>query len=416
MRSERQKIPIVLKLKRFKSSPVIRKLNRLISRFFPPVKFNGTVKRLLIFRNDKIGDAMVTLPVFRDLKLNCPEMKIDVIASEKNRFIFEDLEFIDDIIDLNISDGDTPSFLKIPIIGGFLLFLKFILFPLLFSSEFRNQLKLLRQNSYDASLDLVGLKRNSLIGKYVSGFNLGPGRLAAFIFYDYYLDNNWVSLFDVDFMSRKIELALTESFGFKFVKRDRSLPIIPLNLNRSSRGSVDEFDIIFHLGTDKLRKLESEKVKLIIESFGDLNLLITDSRETTEFKSFRDAFSERKNITFRLFETLEELACVCGKSKLLVCYDGGQAHYLSQYIKTFTIFGPGSAALWKPYEFVDYEIAESDSSGYKVLMSKGKNGHIAVYRDIWCSPCFDTGCKSRPCLNDLSAEFLTRIIKQYCMK
>jgi ADP-heptose:LPS heptosyltransferase len=416
MRTKRQKIPFILKLKRLKNSGIVRALNARISGFFPPMRFKGDVKRILIFRNDKLGDAIVTLPVLRDLKLNYPDLKIDVVSSGKNRFIFENSGFVDSIIELNIAAEDTPVFLKIPVVGGFLLFLKFVLFPLLLSSDFRNNLKILRRNKYDVSADLVGLKRNSLIAKYVSRFTIGPGRLAAFLFYDYYLDTNWVSPFDGDFMTRKIERALTTPMGMNISKRNTSLPVIPLLPNSAPEDSRNEFDIIFHLGTGRLRKLEFEKVKMIIKSFKKLKLLITDSGETSEFRSLQSIFAGNEHVSLRLFESLNDLSYVSNRSKLLFCYDGGQAHYLSQYIRTITIFGPGSAALWKPYEFTDYEPVENNVSGYRVLRSKGKYGHIVIYREIWCSPCFDTGCISRPCLNDLSAESITRIINQYCLR
>lgn len=415
MMSERQKIPLVLKFKRFKNSKLIRRINSFVSGFFPPVRFNGSVKRILIFRNDRIGDAMVTLPVLRDIKRNYPDMIIDVAVSPKNKFIFENAKFVDNLYELNIAAESTPALLKIPVVGGILLFLKYIVIPFIFSSDFRKQLKVLKHNNYDVSADLVGMKRNSLIGKYVSGFTIGPGRLAAFLFYDYYIDSNWVSPFDSDFMTRKIEKALTESLNLVLLKRDKSLPILPQNTKTVPAGEVAGFDIIFHLGSGSLRKLKLSDERSIIDAFKDKKLLITDSRKTPEFESLKNKLADYPNITFMLFETLGEIAQLCSVSKLLFCYDGGQAHFLSQYIRTLTVFGPGSAALWKPYEFEDYEISESDQAGYKVMVSRGAKRHVIVFREIWCSPCFDTGCRTRPCLNELSPELIIRIIKQYCM-
>lgn len=128
-----------------------------------------------------------------------------------------------------------------------------------------------------------------------------------------------------------------------------------------------------------------------------------------------DFFRGKANITFRLYPALKDMVMDCQSSELLFCYDGGQSHYLAQYIRTITIFGPGSAALWKPYEFEEYNSIESDASGTKAIVSAGRFGHIAIHNLIWCSPCFDSGCKSRPCINKLSTEFISKIINKYCL-
>jgi ADP-heptose:LPS heptosyltransferase len=412
--NNRQAIPLLLKLKRFKSSAFIRGINDFLSKIKPPRRFNGVPGRLLIFRNDRIGDAMVTLPVLRDIKLNYPDTEIDVITSPSNNFIFEEFPYITNIIHLKINGNETGFFYKLPLIGGFTLFMKYLLLPFLFSSDFRIKLKSMHARKYDFAVDMVGLKRNAIAAGYTAGFTAGPGRLLPFLFYDYYSDSNWVTSGDTDFMTRKIEKFFEDSTEIQLKEKNNDTPL--LEYQTGIHPAEKKVDILFHFGTSSLRKLDIEKEKQLIREFGEFNIIVTDSIESASFMNLRNEFIEYDNIKFILYDSLKELAKECINSKLLVCYDGGQAHYLSQYIRTIAIFGPGSAALWKPYEFADYEQLISDEHGACAIVSGGEMKHIAIYRSMWCNPCFDTGCKTKPCLGDISAEFISNVIKENCLK
>jgi hypothetical protein len=267
---------------------------------------------------------------------------------------------------------------------------------------------------YDYAIDAVGLKRNAIIAGYAAGFTAGPGRLLPFLFYDYYSDSNWVTAGDTDFMTRKIEKIITDSTGIRLIKRSQNILLPGVTLKKET-GKKD-IDIIFHIGTTNLRKLEYEKEKEIIKQFSNYKLVITDSRGSKTFLKFKNEFAGSRNITFKLYNTLKDLAEDSLRAEMLVCYDGGQAHYLSQYVRTVTIFGPGSPVLWKPYEFSDYKLLAKDTKGGAAIISEGKFRHIAIYRPVWCNPCFDTGCKTRPCLGELTTEFIIDIIKGNCLK
>jgi len=399
----------MLKLKRLKGSAPLRAVNAFISKIKPSRTFEGIPKRILLFRNDRIGDAMVTLPVLRDIKLNYPDTEIDVITSPNNNFIFEEFPYITNIIRLKINGNETGFFYKLPLFGGLMLFIKYILYPFLFSVEYKKTLKFMSGRGYDYAIDAVGLKRNAIIAGYAAGFTAGPGRLLPFLFYDYYSDSNWVTANDNDFMTRKIENFITDSTGIRLIKRSQNILLPGVTLKKET-GKKD-IDILFHIGTTSLRKLGYEKEKEIIKQFSNYQLVITDSKGSETFLKFKNEFAGSRNITFKLYNTLKDLAEDSQRAEMLVCYDGGQAHYLSQYVRTVTIFGPGSHVLWKPYEFSDYKLLAKDIKGGTAIISGGEFRHIAIYRPVWCSPCFDTGCKTRPCLSELTTEFIINVIK-----
>lgn len=404
------KIPLLLKLKRFKNSVQAEKINSIFSLIKPAGKYKGKPNSILLIRNDRIGDAVVTLPVIRNLKLNYPELQVDVLVSERNKFVFDDFNYADNVIEFNWTPQHLRKIYLMPLVGGFLQFFIYALIPYLFSGSYRKRINRLRAKKYDAAVDLVGLFRNAILSKLISRFNVGPKKFAVHIAYNYYIDSNWVSCKDSDFMTNKIQKAVENALGLSVLKKDTSLPLIKINTQKQS---ASVYDVMFHLGTSQLRKLSTQKEKDIIELMDTFNVLVTDSFETPNYIELKDNFRSKDKIDFKIFSSLREAASECLNSKILLCYDGGQAHYLSQFVKTFSIFGPGSASLWRPFEFAGYTLLEENPQGVRVFQSGGKFRHISIHKPIWCSPCFDVGCKEKPCLSQIDAEFVWKIIKKY---
>ena len=55
------------------------------------------VKRLLIFRFDRIGDVIVTTPILKALKRNHPQLRLGVLASASNAELLENCPYVDDL-------------------------------------------------------------------------------------------------------------------------------------------------------------------------------------------------------------------------------------------------------------------------------------------------------------------------------
>jgi ADP-heptose:LPS heptosyltransferase len=77
------------------------KIKAYLLRFFTSKKARDfdirNVKKVLFFRYDRIGDMVITTPVFRELKLFIPEIKITVLASKANQSVLSNNPYIDDI-------------------------------------------------------------------------------------------------------------------------------------------------------------------------------------------------------------------------------------------------------------------------------------------------------------------------------
>lgn len=56
-----------------------------------------SVKRLLIFRYDRIGDMIITTPILRALKRRNPQLRLGVVASESNAELVQNSPYVDDL-------------------------------------------------------------------------------------------------------------------------------------------------------------------------------------------------------------------------------------------------------------------------------------------------------------------------------
>lgn len=412
MHRAKHKIPFTLKLKRLKNSDLFLRFNDIFSYFKKPRVLEKTPYKILLIRNDRIGDAVVTLPVARNIKLNYPDLKIDIIVSGRNRFVFDESGYFDEIIHFEWMSKEPHGIYDLYLLGGIFQFIFYALIPFLFNKDYRNKVNLLKDKKYDAVFDLVGLKRNIVLSRYISDYCAGPRKAFFYWLYDYYMDSNWVTTSDNNFMTAKIEKLLTGSLCLNIEKRNNLLPYI--HTAAGHKGNT-AYDLVFHLGSSELRKLSYDNEKLLIESYTGMSILVTDSGLNSNYRKLKDSIRHNGNVQFKLYASLKDMAPDCINAGTIVCYDGGQAHYLSQYARTVTIFGPGSVALWKPYEFSDYSLLEQDKNGTTALISGGVYRHIALYYPVWCRPCFDTGCRDRPCVENIRVEFIQKIINTYCL-
>ena len=65
--------------------------------------------KICISRIDKLGDMILTLPVIKSIKIQNPNSKIHILASNLNAKILKNIKYIDKVI---IIESDTYSLLK----------------------------------------------------------------------------------------------------------------------------------------------------------------------------------------------------------------------------------------------------------------------------------------------------------------
>ena len=72
-------------------------------------------RNILFLRYDRIGDMVITTPVFRELKRAYPEINISVLASKQNRDVLVNNPYVDKIYTNHKNNllGDLPTLLKL---------------------------------------------------------------------------------------------------------------------------------------------------------------------------------------------------------------------------------------------------------------------------------------------------------------
>ncbi|RBQ32646.1 hypothetical protein CRU92_02725 [Arcobacter sp. FW59] len=61
-----------------------------------PIK-HKEINKILFIRNSKIGDAVCSFPILRELKINFPNSEIDIYAGRDNNFLFKKLPYCNNI-------------------------------------------------------------------------------------------------------------------------------------------------------------------------------------------------------------------------------------------------------------------------------------------------------------------------------
>ena len=169
----------------------------------------GKVQKILIFRFDRIGDMIVTSPVFRALKTRNPKIHIGVVASSVNEELVLNNPYVDEVYVLKRSWRALIS-----------------------------QILQIRRQKYDVLLNFIFNRTTSpgLLANLVApkGFKVGQGPdRYAFYF------NRLLALPRFErHMAETLMLFIEQSFGIKLSDEERGLEI---QVPQAARDHVDRF-------------------------------------------------------------------------------------------------------------------------------------------------------------------------------
>ncbi len=131
-------------------------------------------KSIIVFKQDRLGDLAVVIPLLAFLKKKLKNYKIILVASEANKLLAEKIPYVDTLIIVNNNNLCTSyremSRLKARIIS-FYNFVKY---------DLKIYLTILKNYKFsEYGLDLVGRRRNALVMRFLgikksSGFEIFP--------------------------------------------------------------------------------------------------------------------------------------------------------------------------------------------------------------------------------------------------
>ena len=360
-------------------------------------------KKILIIRIDRLGDAVVTTPLIKALKDVSPDVKIYVLASTKNRLLFENNPYVEKVFYIK-----ADTWLKYSHrLYSSLYFLKSFLKEHLLDKNFWITLFKLKVLRIDLTLDLVGRKRTSFIGKITSKYCITHNLKEFSYFADYCLEYPYVSPYPKKhIVERYFDLC---SRGVKTMLQVNPFDY-PSELYLCNEKPIENRSIIlFHIGGTAYRRLDNNALLEIIKSLSrkfDYDIYLIDEPHNPNLYYFKQNL-RNFNIRFIQQMDLESLIkFVAQKVKLAFVSDGGTAHIFSAITNTFVYFGPSSVWVWYPWDKSRPIHIKTYESGVQVWQTQGKYLHRFIFYPISCSPCYEIGCKEVYCLKALKPEIL----------
>ncbi len=264
------------------------------------------VRKIIVIKNDKIGDMIISTCVFRELKEEYPNSKITVLCSKSNKPIIEKNKFIDNI---DVLDYPPKNF------KDYLAYLKF-------SRKIKNE-------NFDLGIDLRGGLFNILLlffgrVKYKIGFY---NRFFSKIFLDYGYRKNrinrHVTFQRLDLLNKALGINRKNSWPevatdkedfketLKFLKENKIkdfVCVIPDSSVKERQWDMVKWDeIVKHLHT----KYKKYKIVVLGSDMDKMGYL-----------------SEKNNyvITPKEMLNLRTVYLLLKRSKLVICQDGGAMH------------------------------------------------------------------------------------------
>ncbi|MEK6647280.1 MAG: hypothetical protein AABY84_11475 [Candidatus Firestonebacteria bacterium] len=337
------------------------------------------IKTILVKRTDRIGDAVVSLPLLLELNKH---FKITILASEYNNFFLKKL-------------FETKVFTEKPL--NFNQSIKMLSNSLL--TSFQNK----KDNTpqYDLFLDLSGLreldiflkiKKDNLCKYYIS-FNMGIwNRMLD------YAHPGYPVLF-----SKKHILDSYKELISGALDIDIDIPDctdVSDKMEKPNDFNGKGFILVNISGIEKFRGPSS---KMYAEIINEINFngefVIMDELERPHFEEFKK-YIKKGNIIYLDREfSLWELLYISSKSKLYLGSDSGISHLLQIPTNAILFFGNPPQEVWRPYSKNPYR----NKTERDIIIEETKTSSNLIkkiiYGRAWCRPCFDFGCQKPQCLS-----------------
>ncbi|MBT3880898.1 MAG: glycosyltransferase family 9 protein [Candidatus Scalindua sp.] len=338
----------------------------------------SSLKKILVIRLDRIGDMVVTTPIFRALKENLPDVHVTALTNPVNNNIVINNPFIDCIL---VYDRENKH------------------------KSFNSRLtffRSIRERKFDLVIDpyLDYELKTSFITRFVgNGFRLGFEFAGRGLFYNIRYNPNVFPVstekkhmidYDLDLLTcigvetekRQPEIFLSsEEKAYNLLKKagvnpeDRVIGIHPGGHYESQRWPINEFAAI----SDYL-----------ITHYGIKVILFAGREEKQLISEFKGHAAKAPVILEDL--SLREFMSALSYCSLFLCNNSGPLHIATALnIPTVSTMGPTIPYHWWP---------------------RGKN-HIVLREDVDCSPCKKGICETHECMKLITTnDFIAAVERQ----
>ncbi|KPJ99493.1 MAG: hypothetical protein AMK71_09665 [Nitrospira bacterium SG8_35_4] len=326
---------------------------------------NRDVKKILFLRHDRVGDMVLSTPVFRAFKEKYPDAAITVLASEQNHEIITNNPNVDEIllykgirhflheVRTKKFDMAVDLFLTHDMKQAFMTFLSGAPYRLGFKDSGREIFFSVRSPAAQPQKRMV---------EHLSDLAQAAGAGAADSAPEIFLSKQEKAWAQSELSRMELEEAMI-------------IALHPGAFYPSQRWPAERF---------------GESARQIIESYGAAVFIFGGKHESHLLEKIQHAAGVRSHIFCDL--SLRQFMALLNCCRLLVCNNSGPLHIASALkIPTVSMTGPTVVPLWLP---------------------QGKN-QIAVNKALHCSPCNRAECSDHSCMEQITvSEVMTEVNRQ----
>jgi len=349
---------------KIKKNPIYKKFNNkkyLLSKKIERIKKNlKKPKKILIIKNDFIGDLVLSIPFINNLENKYPNSQIDIIIRSFSEEIIKKNNNISNIIKLDtpwLSRRDSISYSKL------LIFI------------FKNFRK------YDIVYELTIDPRNILLGFFLSKFRIGfINRGFGFLLnkkYNRNLENHIVEenlrLLDIDSKSNLLNSNidyLVDNNYFKNLNLKKKYIVIHPGVSAQARNwGLDNF-------IELAKVLSKDNLIIVVEN--NNNIL-------SKFKSIN------KNIISIKTNSISELVTIIKNSKLLIGLESLSIHLGATLDKNVIDIHSGTTPFW--------------------IMGPYCKNKLILFNNVDCIFCGKTACDNNICMKNITINDVIKAVK-----
>ncbi len=298
-------------------------------------------KKILLVRNDNIGDAVLSTPVLQAIKEQFPSCFVGVLCAGYSKEAFLENPYIDRLFVYEKAKHHKGILAKLAAWAGHL----------------------------KTMLDIRGEKFDYAVGVR-SSFSRSNGELVAWSGakmkivrlpqktkemtpFDAFIDEDNSDKHEVQNVFDCLKMFGVEDRDFRpHVKISQEVEDGVLCRLKESDFESGRF-VVFHISSrlsvnrwaiDKFLRLAS-----YISAYSGLNVAVTAAPESDEDRVAKELFCS-KHIKYFETASLAEFGALCKHSKCFVTLDGGAMHYGAVFAPSVVaIFGKTNAKVWRPY-------------------------------------------------------------------
>ncbi len=349
------------------------------------------VRRVLILRNDAIGDAVVTLPFIEGLAKKVEH--VDVWCSKYNSFVFKDIKAKN--VNVIVKRVETPA-------GAWQWGVEYL------SAFFHYLIKQKKQTTYAYDLVIDGVGNPRLAAQAKGKIIVGPNKGLASIYYTNFLRYS----FALSAVKEKKHLLdcyeeLAKMAGIKVKAKDHC------ETNEKYEGCL------VLVSSKQFRQLSAPQWETIIKqcaTYGKVFVVDDPSENMANQLKARKAM-QQKNIVFLKPMPLPKLREYAQKIGCVIALDGGAEHYLQKNTHTLTIYTVGIMEQWMPRMKIKTHVKIPITSKTYGEYFAGRIGSCikAIGRvSLDCRiTCYEVGCSEKPCITKLNKVVLQNIVKMF---